>query len=87
MNGDSNEALLTLVLLVSLANLALAFLSWWRHDALSSRVTRLEANQASALTAAECRAIYERLSNIEGRLTTSTQLMQTIQKHLLERDE
>jgi len=87
VEGDGTNVLLVLVLLVAAANLVLGMLSWWRHDDLAQRVTRLEANQAHALTAAECRQIHERLANIEGQLTTSAQLMHTIQKHLLEHDE
>lgn len=87
MENDATNVLLVLVLLVAAANLLIALASWWRHDGLAARVTRIEANQANALTAHECRRIYERLSNIEGQLTTSAQLMHTIQKHLLEHDE
>lgn len=87
MNSDTTQLLLVLTLVVVLANLLIAFLSWWRHDGLVSRVTRLEVQQAHALTAVECRQIHERLANIEGRVTTTNQVMQTIQEHLLESDE
>lgn len=84
---SGGELLLLVAVVLAAMNLAVAVASWWRHDSLASRVTRIEASQASALTSAECRGIFERLSNIEGRVNTTNQLMQTIQKHLLEHEE
>jgi len=86
MNTETIQMLLVLILLAVIANLVIAFLNWWRHDGLASRVTRLEAQQASALSAEECRRLYERLSNIEGRVVTTNELMRTVQQHLLEND-
>lgn len=57
---------------------------WLRTGGLAERVTRLEAKQEHALTHAEVRAIFERLSSIEGQIQTTKQLMQTVQNHLLE---
>lgn len=84
MNTDA--MLLMLVAMVAL-NLVVAFASWWRHDGLASRVTRIEERQAHALTAKECREIYEALAGIEGRLDVTNRLMNTIQEHLLEREK
>lgn len=84
---SGGELLLLVAVVLAAMNLAVAVASWWRHDSLASRVTRIEERQTNALTAAECRAIFERLSNIEGRVNTTNQLIQTIQGYLLERDE
>lgn len=84
--SDLIVVLLVLVLLVSLVNLGIGMLLWWRHVGLVARVTRLEVYQEQNLTHAETRAIYERLSSIEGQVQTTNRLMQTVQEHLLEND-
>lgn len=78
--------LLALVLLVVLANLIVCIAQWWRHDNLTSRVTKLEAHREASLSHTEVRGLYERLSSIEGQIQTTNRLMQTVQEHLLEND-
>lgn len=78
--------LLVAVLLVVLANLVIVLVLWWRHEALSVRVAKLEAHRESALTHAEVRSLYDRLATIEGQNQTMTRLLQTVQEHLLEND-
>jgi hypothetical protein len=80
-----------MTVLFGIANLVALFLLWRhidkRDDAirdLSERVARVEAQQMSA---SEYREFLGRLANIEGRLATVTDLMETIQDHLLERDK
>lgn len=80
--------LIVLILLLCVNVLMLgALLAVWRTcNGHGNRLTRLEAQQGNQLTAAEVRAMFERLANIEGRLEASTRMMQTIQDHLLEND-
>lgn len=86
MNGETAQLLLVLILLAVVANLVFGFLNWLRHDSLANRVTRLEAQQATALSGEEWRRLVDRLGNIEGRLETNNALMRTIQEHLLENE-
>lgn len=76
--------LLLVVLVVVLITLGISLALWHRTSSLAGRVTRLEVYQENNLTHAETRQIYERLSSIEGQIQTNNQLMQTVQKHLLE---
>lgn len=87
MNDQTAQLMLVLILLAVIANLVIAFLNWWRHDGLASRVTRLEAQMSNALSSADCRSIYDRLAHVEGRLLAVSQGVQTIQKHLMETEE
>lgn len=84
--GELIQPLLIVLLLVSLATLLTTVALWWRTTGLESRVAKLEAYQESSLTHAETRAIYERMASIDGRLNTTTQLLQSVQRHLLEKD-
>lgn len=87
MSGELQTLLLVLLLMVALANLLIAFLLWRRHDDLAHRVVRLEANQQHLLTPYEVRQIHERLASIEGSLAVTSQVMKTIQEHLLENEQ
>lgn len=79
-------SLLVAVLVIQLVQVGLGVILWWRHVSLASRVTRLEVQREHAITQAEFRQVYERLSSIEGQIKTTNQLMQTVQEHLLEND-
>jgi len=57
---------------------------WWRHVGLVARMTRQEARSEASLSHEELRRLYEELANIKGQLTTTNQMMRTVQQHLLE---
>lgn len=83
-----------IVIFLGAANLLVLFLLWRHidkrdaaHADLSNRVTRVEANQANALTAQQVHSIYADIAEIKGRVATSVDMMKTIQEHLLERDQ
>lgn len=76
-------ALLIVLVAFSALQLALVVALWRGNYALRERVSRLEALQ---LSHQEIRGIYDRLGTIEGRMTTTVQMMQSIQEHLLEND-
>jgi len=84
--NDMVVALLVVVLVISLANLLIGFLLWWRHVGLVARVTRLEVYREQALTHTDVRQVYERLSSMEGQIQTTNRLLQTVQQHLLENE-
>lgn len=84
--GDLVIPLLVLVLVVAGANLLVGMILAWRHAGLAERVSRLEVYQQANLTHAETRAIYERLSLIEGQTATTQTMLRTVQDHLLEKD-
>ena len=92
-------ALLLIVVLAGL-NLLVAIASWRRHDVLASHhgelarshhllaleVAGIKTVQANALSAKECRELFESQAHLCGRMDTAVKLMQTIQEHLMERD-
>lgn len=81
------QALLVVAVLLSLASLALQFMSWSMHHGLVARVARLEAQQENSLTHAETMRIYERLSGLEALSQTQATTLKSIERHLLETDK
>ncbi|QHB72923.1 hypothetical protein [Stenotrophomonas sp. 364] len=79
-------ALLAVLMVVALLNLGQSLVLASRHNTLQERIARLEAYQQTNLTHAETRAIYQRLSSMEGQIETTHTLLKTVQEHLLERD-
>lgn len=79
-------ALLFVAVLLSLASLALQFVSWLMHHGLAGRVAKLEALQDNTLTHAETRQIYERLAGLEALSETQATVLKSIAAHLLEND-
>lgn len=76
--------LLSLALIGAAANTFFTAAAWYLLLRTRDRVSRLESQQATDLSHAEVRGIYERLSSVEGRLDTTNSLLGAIQKHLLE---
>jgi uncharacterized membrane protein len=91
-------AILATLGVVGLLNLLAVLLLWVHMDRRSNeiravlarvheaeqRVTRIETGMISA---PDVRTLFERMASIEGKLSTQTDMMKTIQEHLLERDE
>lgn len=83
----SDNTVLLILVILTIVNLIVTIMAWWRHDGLSSRVQRLEVlQQNAAMTHLEARQIYERLASIEGQNQTTNRLLQTVQEHLLENE-
>lgn len=82
----TQTAILIVIALLVLLNLLVAIASWWRHDGLAARVTRIEAAQSGALSPSEVRDLFKSISHLDGRVDTAVKIMQSIQEHLLERD-
>lgn len=84
---SSLESVLLVLLTVSgVVTLGGVLVLWWRLDALALRVTRVESHQSSGVSSAEIRRMFEELASMRGQLQTSNQLLQMMQRHLLEND-
>jgi Tfp pilus assembly protein PilX len=86
MTSNLMFSLMILLLVLVAMNLLVGVVIWWRHVALAERVTRLETHHQHSLGRSEVLAIHDRLASLEGQLKTTNQMLQTVQKHLLENE-
>ncbi len=78
--------MLVVLVILSLAILLLVGLLWWQHNGLAARVAAIETTQRHLLDHVDARRIFERLSSMEGQVTTLLQLNRSMQQHLLQRE-
>jgi hypothetical protein len=86
--------LLFVLTLVSLTNLLVTLIHWYRHDGLSARLIRLEADCMRLGKDLDTRwshrdalQIHERLAAIDARLSNTNDAVKSIQSHLLESEK
>lgn len=84
---NSLESVLLVLLTVNgVITLGGVLVLWWRMDALALRTTRVESHQNNGISSAELRRMFEELASMRGQIQTTNQLLQVVQRHLLEND-